>query len=59
MHLVKSFHFVFFFFNQKRNNIDNSKVQKKDERFFPQNIKPNQSKTILLNIKACTKYPKN
>ena len=27
--------------------IDNSKVQEKDERSFPQSIKPNQSKTIL------------
>ena len=38
--------FPFYFFDHKI-YIDNSKVQEKDERSFPQSIKPNQSKTIL------------
>ena len=35
--------------------IDNSKVQEKNERFFPQNTKPDQSKTILHYIMITTK----
>ena len=40
----------FFFLNFIRIKIyiDNSKVEEKDERSFPQSTKPDQSKTILL-----------
>ena len=43
------FFYLFIFIIKNKIYIDNSKVQGKDERSFPQNTKPNQIKTRFLH----------
>ena len=56
LNVLKSFvsipFFYFFFFIKNKIYIDNSKVEEKDERSFPQSTKLDQSKTKLFH---CTR----